>query len=243
MIEKVLVIPDIHLKPNMIILAESIMQDKNEQIDAAVFLGDIPDDWDQQGNLTLYNETFYALQRRLIEKYPCYYCLGNHEASYIWNKQESGKSSVAGLCVWSWISDLRRKLGDSMGFAFKINNVIFSHAGITSAFADRLFLGGNRTDDELINRINESGADILWRDDGPLWVRPDSALFEPYSLKYLQVVGHTPIAQPLLVKDRFLLCDTFSTYCDGRNIGSCEFIIVNTFDQTWSTIRAEDIKI
>lgn len=240
--ERVLVIPDIHLKPDIIVAAESIMQDKNEKIDAAVFLGDIPDDWDQQGNLALYNETFYALQRRFVEKYPCYYVLGNHEASYMWNKDESGKSSVAGLCVWSWISDLRRKLGENMGFAFKINAVLFSHAGITSAFVDRLFPGENRTDDEMIRKINESGAD-LWRDDTPLWVRPDSMLFEPYSLQYLQVVGHTPVTKPILVKERFLLCDTFSTYSDGRNIGSCEFIIVNTVDQTWTTIRAEDVKV
>ena len=55
---KVLVIPDIHLKPDMFRRAGELM--KQGIAEKAVCLMDIPDDWDQQYNIALYEETFDA---------------------------------------------------------------------------------------------------------------------------------------------------------------------------------------
>ena len=49
---KVLVIPDVHLKPWMFERAEEIM--KKKMAERAVCLMDIPDDWNQEYNLELY---------------------------------------------------------------------------------------------------------------------------------------------------------------------------------------------
>ena len=49
---KVLVIPDVHLKPWMFDRASELM--KSEKADQAVCLTDIPDDWNQELNLDLY---------------------------------------------------------------------------------------------------------------------------------------------------------------------------------------------
>ena len=54
---KVLVIPDIHLKPWIFERAENILQDNNA-IQNSVVLGDIPDDFNQERNLDLYVDTF-----------------------------------------------------------------------------------------------------------------------------------------------------------------------------------------
>lgn len=55
---KILVIPDIHLKPWMFADASIIME--KEEVDKAVCLMDIPDDFNQELNHDLYNQTFDA---------------------------------------------------------------------------------------------------------------------------------------------------------------------------------------
>ena len=49
---KVLVIPDVHLKPQMFKQAAALMRQKIA--DRAVCLMDIPDDWDKQYDIALY---------------------------------------------------------------------------------------------------------------------------------------------------------------------------------------------
>ena len=55
---KVLVIPDVHLKPNMFYKASVLMNQKIA--DRVVCLMDIADDWDQEYNIDLYEETYDA---------------------------------------------------------------------------------------------------------------------------------------------------------------------------------------
>ena len=58
---KVLVIPDVHLKPWMFERAAEIM--KTGVAEKAVCLMDIPDEWNQELNLDLYMQTFDAAIR------------------------------------------------------------------------------------------------------------------------------------------------------------------------------------
>ena len=55
---KVLVIPDVHLKPWMFEQAAVLMRAK--QADRAVCLMDIPDDWGKEYDIALYGQTFDA---------------------------------------------------------------------------------------------------------------------------------------------------------------------------------------
>ena len=64
---KVLVIPDVHLKPWMFERADKIME--QGAAERAVCLMDIPDDWNQEYNLELYMETFDAAIA-FAKKYP-----------------------------------------------------------------------------------------------------------------------------------------------------------------------------
>ena len=90
---KVLVIPDVHLKPWMFNRAFEIM--KSGAAEKAVCLMDIPDDRGQEYNLGLYEETFDAAIRFQKAFSDTLWCYGNHDLSYEWLQYESGFSSIA----------------------------------------------------------------------------------------------------------------------------------------------------
>ena len=82
---KVLVIPDVHLKPWMFERASEIME--KGTVERAVCLMDIPDDWNQEYNLELYNETFDAAIA-FAKKYPStLWVYGNHDLCYLWDER------------------------------------------------------------------------------------------------------------------------------------------------------------
>ena len=55
---------------------------------------------------------------------------------------------------------------------------------------------------------------------------------ELFHSELFQVVGHTPVSEPLQ-QGNLLTLDTFSTYPDGRPIGDERFVIVDTVDGSW----------
>lgn len=74
---KVLIIPDVHLKPFMFKQAAELMERGIAK--RAVCLMDIPDDWDKQFDISLYEETYDAAIR-FAKKYPdTAWCYGNHD--------------------------------------------------------------------------------------------------------------------------------------------------------------------
>ena len=209
---KVLAIPDVHLKdlcgPAADILEKignwrSMLPENERQPLGVVFLGDLADDWGQEKNLKLYEETFdqvIGFVKEYQEKYEIYYCLGNHDISYVWGKYESGYSVTAQDLVCRKLKELRDAFTDKSRFAFihNIDNCMFSHAGLSWSFVQKYadYSAVDRTEmiDDLIRRINERTNDIdpekyrqnrseklsikrtigaadLWDDDSPIWVR------------------------------------------------------------------------
>ena len=79
---KVLVIPDVHLKPYMFDNASKLMRRCNAE--RAVCLMDIADDWDKGLNLNLYEET-YDKAIQFAKEFPdTLWCYGNHDYSYLY---------------------------------------------------------------------------------------------------------------------------------------------------------------
>ena len=131
---KVLVIPDIHLKPWIFIRAAELM--RKGTADRAVCLMDIADDWNLEMNLLLY-ELSYDTAIAFAREFPdTLWCLGNHDTTYCSATAESTticpeKCQVQGLqqhlescrsCQCSGVS------GDVAGF------LPDRHSGV---FADR----------------------------------------------------------------------------------------------------------
>ena len=229
---KVLVIPDVHLKPWMFDRAAEIM--KSGAADQAVCLMDIPDDWGQEYNLGLYEETFDAAIR-FQKKFPdTLWCYGNHDLSYEWLQYESGFSSVAIPVVNEKLGALRRELPDKsqMAYIHRVDNVLFLHGGLTHAFVKYYTSDVDYEDtDSVIDKINCLGRNEMWDDASPIWFRPQFYNEKMYKEnEILQVVGHTPVMQI----DRLgnvVSCDLFSTYRPGDPIGTEEFLLVDT--ETW----------
>ena len=85
--------------------------------------------------------------------------------------------------------------------------------------------------DTVIDCINSMGKMEMWNDFSPIWLRPQYGDVRLYkSDKFLQVVGHTPMSA-ITKKKNLISCDVFSTYSDGRPVGTEEFLLLDTI--TW----------
>ncbi len=234
---KVLVIPDVHLKPYMFEWAEKLLNVK--VADTAVCLMDLADDWNKGLQLDLYRQ-IYNSAIDFAQKFPeAKWCYGNHDLSYLWGEMESGFSGAAAATVQEGIARLNGALPDDNPIRYiqRIDNVIFSHGGISEDFVRRHIIPSkvNSSNPEdvqfVIDEINVLWRNDMWRDDSPIWFRPQSGYAEymPVYLPegYLQVVGHTPV-EDIQVERGIVSCDVFSTYADGKPIGCQEFPIVDT---------------
>lgn len=223
---KVLVIPDIHLKPYLFKQARLLMK----QVDQAVCLMDIADDWDKQYDLELYKETYDAAIEFAKEFPDTLWCYGNHDLSYIWGLRETGYSLSAAYLVKQKLSELK-EVAD-IRYVHKIDHVLFSHGGISKEFVEKYIMRSKYHDiDYVVDAINQLGQEEMWQDESPIWLRPQysySYLYKPRKL--LQVVGHTPVKN-IERKGNLISCDVFSTYSDGTPIGSEEFLLLDTL--TW----------
>lgn len=229
---KLLVIPDVHLKPWMFERAAKIMG--SGAADKAVCLMDIPDDWGKEYQLDLYEETFDAaisFQKKYTDTLWCY---GNHDLSYEWTQPESGFSSLAIPVVNKKISELRAALPDTeqMKYIHRIDDVLFLHGGLTHAFVKYYAPDIDYDDvDAVLDEINSLGMLQMWDDASPIWFRPQFYIEKMYrSEDILQVVGHTPVEQ-ISLEDNILSCDVFSTYRTLDPIGTQEFLLIDT--ETW----------
>lgn len=229
---KILVIPDVHLKPWMFDRAKEIMD--TGAAEKAVCLMDIPDDWGQEYNLGLYEDTFDAAIRFQKSFSDTLWCYGNHDLSYEWLQYESGFSSMAIPVVNEKLSALRRELPDrsQMTYIHRIDDVLFLHGGLTHAFVKYYATDVEYDDsDAVIEKINCLGRGEMWDDASPLWLRPQFYHVKMYKeAGILQVVGHTPVEE-IERLGNIISCDLFSTYRTGDPIGTQEFLLIDT--ATW----------
>jgi hypothetical protein len=237
---KVLVIPDVHLKPWMFEQAGELMS--QESAEKAVCLMDIADDWRQQWNLDLYIQTYeaaIAFAKKLPETLWCY---GNHDVCYLWNQRETGYSLIAPWTVNEKLRNLRESLPNENQLAFihRIDDVLFMHGGLTQLFVDMNVSKEAQADtDKIIEEINRFGVAEMWDDISPIWYRPQYSHLEMYKdHQFLQVVGHTPVES--IQKDgNVISCDVFSTDQNKKPIGSQEFLLIDTKNWTYQGINCK----
>ena len=241
---KVLVIPDIHLKPWLFDRAEKLLDEG--MADKAVCLMDMPDDWDMEFNVSLYRDTFDRAIT-FAGTYPeTLWCYGNHDVSYPWGKLETGYSPYAESTVISKLEELQDSLQDRTQIAFvhRIDNVLFMHGGLTSEFVSRLNPELLDADiDEVLEVVNSTTDKYMWNDDSPLWYRPQYKDVDAFRKDaYTQVVGHTPV-ENIYEKNGFISTDVFSTYRDGRQIGESAMIIIDTETQRYEKVPVVPFQI
>lgn len=228
---RILIVPDIHLKPEIFFKAISIYN--KGAYDGAVILGDLVDDWGQENNLELYEETFDAAINFVKKVDNVLFCYGNHDLSYVWKERESGYSENARATVLEGIERFKDALGmEKMAYIHRIDNVLFSHAGLTEKFVSKFIPNAPEDVDELLKTINRFDRNEIWDEGSPIWARPQDGRDMLYAMEYMQVVGHTPVEEV----DEFwnlLSVDTFSTSGSGYAIGNRKFAWVDTVQKSW----------
>lgn len=260
---KILVIPDIHLKTWIIRLATIIMrwlinenenlpEDERQEI-GAVFIGDLADDFDREDDTASYAKVFDACIEFIITYPTTYFCIGNHCVAYSWRCENmsgySGNPIVQDI-VRAKIIELREIFGDTgrFGFIHHIDNVIFSHAGLSEDYY-RKYVGASCDLDSFISWINSMdpldyyNASKLWKDSSPIWARLQNTWCHNYDAhvgKEVQVVGHTPLERVLYEEEnRLLSTDVFSTQPNGKPIGDLsekQFVVIDTVTMEYELI-------
>ena len=230
---RALVIPDVHLKPYM--FAEAAERMRRGVADCAVCLMDIPDDWGREYDLELYVQTFDAAISFAKEFPDTLWCYGNHDLCYLWNERESGYSRAAAYTVRNKLEELKDALPseNQIRYIHRIDDVLFCHGGILQAFVEE---NVEHTDsvDETLAEINAMGPEQLWCSASPIWYRPQDRREPMYGEgSLLQVVGHTPV-EKIYRSGNVISCDVFSTYRDGRPIGTQEYPVIDTVKKSLS---------
>ena len=224
----VLVIPDIHLKTWIFDRAEKILRDG--KADRAVCLMDIPDDWNMEFQIERYKETFDRAIVFAVDYPDTLWCYGNHDVSYPWGRLETGYSPYAERTVMSKFEELENSLKSptQIDIMHRIDNVLFSHGGLTADFLK--WLDEDLLDaeiDDVIAAVNDASHDFLWNDESPLWFRPQYETREIFRADiYKQVVGHTPVER-IFEKAGIISNEVFYTDRDGSQSGEYALIVID----------------
>ena len=125
--------------------------------------------------------------------------------------------------------ETRLKSPVQINIMHRIDNVLFSHGGLTADFLRWLNKDLLDADiEEVIATVNDAPHDYLWNDKSPLWFRPQYETREIFRADiYKQVVGHTPVER-IFEKDGIISTDVFSTYRDGRQIGESAMMVIDS---------------
>lgn len=231
---RVLVIPDVHLKPWIFDEADKVDKSSYEDI---VVLGDLVDDWGKGNDLGAYEETLNRAAEFGKEHGESLWCYGNHDVSYLWDAMESGYSVQARLTAIEGITKLERILEDRYKFVHRIDNVLFSHAGVTETFVLHSCGYHVKEIDDILAKINRMGKQDLWRDSSPIWARPQADFYRMFRDDlFYQVVGHTPVEEPLDACG-VLTLDLFSTYSNGNPYGNQKLYIVDTMTRKFEEAK------
>lgn len=220
---KLIAIGDIHGRDTWKQIVEK------EQPTTVVFVGDYFDSFDIPGIDQIHN--FKNIIQWKLDNPQCKVVLlvGNHDFHYMPECRD--RYSGYQPALWPEIGRLLEENKHHLQIAFKYDDLVFSHAGITPEF----LLKNNWGDQDMVEFINDLwhfqpykfrfadngyGHSDPYGDDefqGPLWIRPKSLMKACQEVKktMIQVVGHTAVkeidAKGKATGGRYYFIDCFDT--------------------------------
>lgn len=230
---KVLVMPDVHLHTKLFDAMDKVLNDYPD-IELVMSLGDWADDWGKP--VSAYQEFF--------ERFNKFMCDHRHaqDFDFCWGNHDYGYQYIPGRCS-GYVPEATEVVREFIkhcptpAMARKINNVVFSHAGVVpNMYNSYKKVAHDYPDVPFFVWLGRQSPERLWWEDSPLWHRPGSR-DNTFNTKFLQVVGHTPV--PTIVHnkaDNIIYTDTWSTDSNGKALGDCSLLIIDT-----NTLETEKI--
>ena len=225
---KILVIPDVHLKPYIFDKAEELLD--SHKIDHIVFIGDLVDDWHQSSNIMLYDTTINRAIKFKKDHPNSTYCWGNHEVGYLTSIKCAGNSSYHFIDIRDMLKTYEKEVNPVVACCF--DKVVFSHAGFVADDIDP-YTHQKMSYKEVIDTLYKEGVyyehlygfmQNQW--NSPLWARPDDWT-NYYNVP--QVIGHSPVQNICEVKPGIWDVDVFSTIRETEEYyGDKTFLIIDT---------------
>lgn len=223
---KILVLGDIHCKPNLFSMAREIFLKR--KCDYLVFLGDACDNWGatQEDNAQIVDDLIKA-KEELGDKFV--WLLGNHDWGYYAHDNMTGHIMNHEVIIYSRFLEHF----DEWEVIAQLGRYVFSHAGISKRFAERY--GGQNVvgNIQLLKKqsdpyapLNNVGPACGGYSDcpSPLWIRPEE--LDPWGVgEIVQIVGHTPV-EKIASDKNVVVCDTFSQYPDKTFIGDRSLLLI-----------------
>ena len=196
---KTILIGDIHGRS----IWKSIV--KAEKPDRVVFIGDYFDSFDIPGVTQLRNfEDIVEYQKN--SGIEVVMLIGNHDYHYLQSAEHY--SGYQAVFHHQFNEALKNNL-DNMQVAYRFDDVVCSHAGLSSVWLDNRFGEGQWSVDTMVEQVNElfkykpqmfyfDGFDAYGnsKTQGPFWIRPAalmSANKQTIKKDIIQVVGHTQV--------------------------------------------------
>ncbi len=209
---KVLAIGDVHTKIWLIDKITNVIKD----YDKVIFCGDYADDFSASPQNTI--STWKALKNLQAKNQgKVELVMGNHDYIYVHDTPsfQTGYNPTTHILIdIPENKDLKEWL-ISLPVIIKIDDVSYSHAGITNEWSGS---------EDVIG---------LWNNSSPIWARPNSNT----TYKNIpQVFGHTPSKTCHEVKHNVWCIDTFSTFPDGSSFGDGSVLEItngNKFSKTY----------
>jgi hypothetical protein len=182
----------------------------NENPDRVIFIGDYFDSFDISGVEQIHNFKEIIEYKENNPQIEVVLLIGNHDHHYfpeIGYTGTSGYQNRIAISITQVIEENRHHLQ----MAYKIDNFLFTHAGVSPVFMDQVFGPLGWEEDNVVEDLNElfkykpksfdfngfesSGDNIC---QTPIWIRPRSLMASNkgdrgLKKKYIQIVGHTQV--------------------------------------------------
>ncbi len=191
---------------------------KKEEPSRVIFIGDYFDGYDKKVKEVENFKNIIAYKNSNVSEVIM--LIGNHDHHYFPEVGYTGTSRYnvkQSLTIEKLVNDNR----SSLQIAYQLENMLFTHAGVSKTFMDSTFGEGKwdtkNVADELnnlfrfnphafeFNGLDSSGDDIS---QSPIWIRPRSLTADKIDM--LQIVGHTMVKN-ICTNQGVIYIDTMQT--------------------------------
>lgn len=200
---------------------------EQEQPSRVIFIGDYFDSFNISGLDQIHNFKEIIEYKKLNPNVEVVMLIGNHDYHYFQGIGDRGTSGFQRNLFFS-INQVIEENKTHMQLSYKMGNILFTHAGVSSVFMDCVArnIWDIRSISDMLNDVfkyrpltfdfgkyakeytDETGDDIY---QSPIWIRPQSLIHSNKDTqleeKLIQIVGHTSFNEIKTIDGKYWFID------------------------------------